>query len=86
VPSPACYISDFLPAVLYLPASTQQDSATALQINAEVGGDNVHRVSAGVFVGAEPMRASRDLLRKLTKQAVHPSECHSKRPLPTSLA
>ncbi len=50
--SPACYISDSWPAVLFFACKHQQDPLRALQANAEVGGDNVHRGSVlGVLLG-----------------------------------
>lgn len=43
--STACYITDSWPSVLYLAAKYPTDSRQALQVNAELGGDNVHRGS-----------------------------------------
>ena len=43
--STACYITDSWPAVLYLASKYPDDSMKALQVNAELGGDNVHRGS-----------------------------------------
>ncbi|MFO7704645.1 MAG: ADP-ribosylglycohydrolase family protein [Halopseudomonas sp.] len=68
--SPACYISDSWPALLYLACKHQQDPLKALQINAEVGGDNVHRGSVlGVLLGLIHGEAAGDLFAKLTAQA-----------------
>ena len=41
--STACYITDSWPSVLYLACKYPNDSRKALQLNAELGGDNVHR-------------------------------------------
>ncbi len=41
--STACYITDSWPAVLFLASKYASDSKRALQVNAELGGDNVHR-------------------------------------------
>jgi ADP-ribosylglycohydrolase len=41
--SSACYITDSWPAVLYLANKYADDTRKALQINTEMGGDNVHR-------------------------------------------
>ncbi|WP_218574467.1 ADP-ribosylglycohydrolase family protein [Halopseudomonas laoshanensis] len=68
--SPACYISDAWPAVLYLACKHQQDPLQALQVNAEVGGDNVHRGSVlGVLLGLIQGEAAGGLFDQLTKQA-----------------
>lgn len=68
--SPACYISDAWPAVLYLACKHQQDPVKALQMNAEVGGDNVHRGSVlGVLLGLIHGEAAGGLFAKLTAQA-----------------
>ncbi len=67
--SPACYISDAWPAVLYLACKHQQDPLRALQVNAEVGGDNVHRGSVlGVLLGLIQGDAAGSLFDQLTKQ------------------
>jgi ADP-ribosylglycohydrolase len=47
--SPACYISDSWPAVLYLAYKYRQDPWMALRVNTSLGGDNVHR---GAVLGA----------------------------------
>lgn len=68
--SPACYISDAWPAVLYLACKHQQDPLRALQVNAEVGGDNVHRGSVlGVLLGLIQAEAAGGLFDQLSKQA-----------------
>ncbi|MFT6465214.1 MAG: ADP-ribosylglycohydrolase [Halopseudomonas sp.] len=68
--SPACYISDAWPAVLYLACKHQQDPLRALQVNTEVGGDNVHRGSVlGVLLGLIQGEPAGDLFDQLTKQA-----------------
>lgn len=69
--SPACYISDSWPAVLYLACKHQQDPLRALQINAEVGGDNVHRGAVlGVLLGLIHGKSVGGLFGELTEQAV----------------
>lgn len=79
--SPACYISDAWPAVLYLACKHQQDPLRALQVNAEVGGDNVHRGSVlGVILGlihGEPAGGLFDQLTKHTSidQAIEQLVC-----------
>lgn len=68
--SPACYISDSWPAVLYLAAKHQHDPMKALQVNAEVGGDNVHRGSVlGVLLGLIHGEAAGGLFDQITEQA-----------------
>ncbi len=47
--SPACYISDSWPAVLYLAYKYRKDPWMALRVNTNLGGDNVHR---GAVLGA----------------------------------
>ena len=47
--SPACYIDQSLPAVLYLAARYSNDFEAALIANTNVGGDNCHR---GAILGA----------------------------------
>lgn len=67
--STACYITDSWPAVLYFASKHHQDSLKALQINAEVGGDNVHRGSVlGVILGLIDARAAGNLFAQLTEQ------------------
>lgn len=69
--SPACYISDSWPAVLYMACKHQQDPLRALQINAEVGGDNVHRGAVlGVLLGLIHGEPVGGLFGELTEQAV----------------
>jgi len=41
--SSACYISDSWPGILYLANKYPEDTLTALQVNTELGGDNVQR-------------------------------------------
>ncbi len=51
--SPACYIDDSFPAVLYLAARYAHDFEAALIANANVGGDNCHRGAVlGALLGA----------------------------------
>lgn len=68
--SPACYISDAWPAVLYFAIKHQGDPLKALQANAEVGGDNVHRGSVlGVLLGLIHGEAAGGLFGQLTEQS-----------------
>lgn len=70
--SPACYISDAWPAVLYLAykhysQEPSQGPLTALQVNASVGGDNVHRGAVlGVLLGLINGKADEELFSQLT--------------------
>ncbi len=51
--SPACYIEDSFPSVLYLAARYAQDFESALIANTNAGGDNCHRGSVlGALLGA----------------------------------
>lgn len=51
--SPACYIADAWPAVLYLAAKYVRNPVEALVANTMVGGDNCHRGAAlGALLGA----------------------------------
>jgi ADP-ribosylglycohydrolase len=51
--SPACYIEDSFPSVLYLAARYHQDFEAALIANTNVGGDNCHRGAVlGTLMGA----------------------------------
>jgi ADP-ribosylglycohydrolase len=51
--SPACYIEDSFPSVLYLAARYNQDFEAALIANANAGGDNCHRGAVlGALLGA----------------------------------
>lgn len=47
--SPACYISDAWPVILYLTYKYHRDPWQALLVNTNLGGDNVHR---GMVLGA----------------------------------
>ncbi|MCA1769805.1 MAG: ADP-ribosylglycohydrolase family protein [Halomonas sp.] len=69
--STACYITDAWPAVLYLACKHHDNPMKALQINAEVGGDNVHRGAVlGVLLGLiNAEAADEDLFARLTEQA-----------------
>ena len=50
--SPACYISDSWPSVLYLAYKYASEPKQALLVNTNLGGDNVHRGSVlGVVMG-----------------------------------
>jgi ADP-ribosylglycohydrolase len=51
--SPACYIEDSFPSVLYLAARYAHDFEAALIANTNAGGDNCHRGSVlGALLGA----------------------------------
>lgn len=64
--SPACYISDSWPAVLYFALKYQSDPLLALRANAEVGGDNVHRGAVlGVLLGLIQGRTTGELFAQL---------------------
>jgi hypothetical protein len=55
---------------LYFACKHQQDPLKALQLNAEVGGDNVHRGSVlGVLLGLIHGGPAGDLFDQLTEQA-----------------
>ena len=67
--SPACYISESWPAVLYFACKHQQNPLCALRANAEVGGDNVHRGAVlGVLLGLIHGAPVTDLFEQLTEQ------------------
>ena len=68
--STACYITDAWPAVLYLASRYHKTPLKALQINAEIGGDNVHRGAVlGVLLGLINAEANEDLFARLTEHA-----------------
>ncbi|RUR30406.1 ADP-ribosylglycohydrolase family protein [Vreelandella andesensis] len=68
--STACYITDAWPAVLYLACKHQQNPMKALQINAEIGGDNVHRGAVlGVLLGLINGEADESMFAQLTEHA-----------------
>lgn len=51
--SPACYLDDAIPAVIYLALKYAKDPEQALIVNTNLGGDNVHRGSVlGALLGA----------------------------------
>jgi ADP-ribosylglycohydrolase len=51
--SPACYIEDSFPSVLYLAARYSQNFEAALVANTNAGGDNCHRGAVlGALMGA----------------------------------
>jgi ADP-ribosylglycohydrolase len=51
--SPACYIDQSFPSVLYLAARYHDDFESALIANTNVGGDNCHRGAVlGAILGA----------------------------------
>ncbi len=52
--SPACYVEDAVPAVVYLALKYHGDPETALVSNTNLGGDNAHRGAIlGALLGAE---------------------------------
>ncbi|MBR2515292.1 MAG: ADP-ribosylglycohydrolase family protein [Halomonas sp.] len=68
--STACYITDAWPAVLYLACKHHKTPLKALQVNAEVGGDNVHRGAVlGVLLGLINGEADENLFARLTEHA-----------------
>ncbi|AVI64266.1 hypothetical protein MOY_13206 [Halomonas sp. GFAJ-1] len=68
--STACYITDAWPAVLYLACKHHKNPLKALQVNAEVGGDNVHRGAVlGVLLGLINGEADEGLFARLTEHA-----------------
>ncbi|MCL7928619.1 ADP-ribosylglycohydrolase family protein [Halomonas llamarensis] len=68
--STACYITDAWPAVLYLACKYHKTPLKALQINAEIGGDNVHRGAVlGVLLGLINGEADESLFARLTEHA-----------------
>jgi ADP-ribosylglycohydrolase len=51
--SPACYVEDAVPAVLYLALKYHQDPESALIVNTNLGGDNAGRGTVlGALLGA----------------------------------
>lgn len=65
--SPACYITDAWPAVLYLACKYPDDPLTALQVNASVGGDSAHRGAVlGVLLGLMRANVEETLFAQLT--------------------
>lgn len=68
--STACYITDAWPAVLYLACKHHKTPLKALQINAEIGGDNVHRGAVlGVLLGLISGETDEGLFARLTEHA-----------------
>ncbi len=70
--SPACYVEDSVPAVIYLALKYSDDPETALEVNTNLGGDNVGRGAVlGAILGAAhgpegfPGRWVRGLLQPL---------------------
>jgi ADP-ribosylglycohydrolase len=52
--SPACYVEDSVPAVIYLALRYHQDPEQALEVNTNLGGDNAGRGAVlGALLGAE---------------------------------
>ncbi|EHJ94553.1 ADP-ribosylglycohydrolase family protein [Vreelandella boliviensis] len=68
--STACYITDAWPAVLYLACKYHKQPLRALQINAEVGGDSVHRGAVlGVLLGLINGQEAGNLFARLTEHS-----------------
>lgn len=66
--SPACYISESWPGVLYLALRYQDDLKTALIANTNLGGDNVHRGAVlGAILGLAQGRTVESLFYGLTE-------------------
>ncbi|WP_218418236.1 ADP-ribosylglycohydrolase family protein [Alteromonas lipotrueae] len=64
--SPACYISDAWPSVLYFAYRYVDDEKKALTANANVGGDNVHRgFVLGTLMGLIKGAPIRDMFEQL---------------------
>ena len=64
--SPACYISDAWPSVLYFAYRYAEDGKKALTANANVGGDNVHRgFVLGTLLGLIEGAPIRDMFEQL---------------------
>jgi ADP-ribosylglycohydrolase len=69
--SPACYISDSWPGVLYLALKYHADPLKGLLVNANLGGDNVHRGSIlGVILGLLGESKANKLFQKLTDSQI----------------
>lgn len=67
--SPACYISDSYPAVLYMAYKYHADLKSGLLANANLGGDNAHRGAVlGVLLGLARGETARDFYDGLTNQ------------------
>ena len=65
--SSACYITDSWPSVLYLALKYQTDPLKGLFVNANLGGDNVHRGSIlGTIFGLLGGSEANYLFKKLT--------------------
>ncbi len=66
--SPACYISESWPGVLYLALRYQEDLKAALIANTNLGGDNVHRGAVlGAILGLAQGRTVESLFYGLTE-------------------
>ena len=70
--SPACYITDSWPSILYLASKYVQDPQAGLLANTNLGGDNVHRGAVlGVILGLATSRTVDDFFQNLKdRQAV----------------
>lgn len=71
--SPACYISDSWPAVLYLAYKYAEDPQAGLLANANLGGDNAHRgILLGSLLGLLKPNSLEDWFEQLVdKNAIH---------------
>ncbi len=73
--SPACYISDSWPSVLYLALKYHADPLKGLLVNANLGGDNVHRGSIlGAILGLMGESHANTLFQKLTDSQILENE------------
>ena len=64
--SPACYITDSWPSILYLATQYVQDPQAGLLANTNLGGDNVHRGAVlGVILGLATSRTVDEFFQEL---------------------
>ena len=70
--SPACYIDQSFPAVLYLMARYKDDFEAAVVANTNVGGDNCHR---GAILGA--LMGAAYGLRAIPERWIRSLTCHN---------
>jgi len=64
--SPACYISDSWPIVLYLAYKYLNDPWKALRVNTNLGGDNTHRGNVlGIILGLQSNTVANNWFEKL---------------------
>lgn len=83
--SPACYISDSWPGLLYLAYRYLDDSRQALRVNTNLGGDNVHRgFVLGTLVGLIDQQAERELFDQLKDRPALDAEINALLPADNS--